>query len=104
MDRPLGLEDLQDVHPEIYDSLKKLLAHEGSVEDMGLFFQVLCMGSRFLMQGGALLSIPALSAAHLPEELCASTRDSAHLRKVENVLSAVYETQVLLGGERRGNL
>jgi len=40
MDRSLGLDDLRDVHPEIYDSLKKLLIYEGNVEDMGLFFQV----------------------------------------------------------------
>lgn len=40
MDRPLGLADLKDVHPEVHDSLKKLLAYDGSVEDMELFFQV----------------------------------------------------------------
>ncbi len=44
MDRSLGLDDLRDVHPEIYDSLKKLLIYDGNVEDMGLFFQVnMCM-------------------------------------------------------------
>ena len=40
MDRPLGLADLKDVHPEVHDSLKKLLAYDGNVEEMGLFFQV----------------------------------------------------------------
>lgn len=40
MDRPLGLSDLKDVHPEVLDSLKKLLAYEGNVEEMGLYFQV----------------------------------------------------------------
>ena len=40
MDRPLGLRDVKDVHPEVHDSLKKLLAYEGNVEEMGLFFQV----------------------------------------------------------------
>ncbi len=40
MDRPLGFGDLKDVHPEVHDSLKKLLAYTGNVEEMGLFFQV----------------------------------------------------------------
>ena len=40
MDRPLGLQDVKDVHPEVHDSLKKLLAYSGNVEEMGLFFQV----------------------------------------------------------------
>ena len=40
MRRDLGLEDLKDVHPEIYNSLKRLLVHEGDVAEMGLFFQV----------------------------------------------------------------
>ena len=40
MDRPLGLEDLKDVHPEIYNSLKRLLVHEGDVAEMSLYFQV----------------------------------------------------------------
>ena len=41
MRRDLGLEDLKDVHPEIYNSLKRLLVHEGNVAEMGLYFQVL---------------------------------------------------------------
>ena len=40
MERPLGLDDLKDVHPEVHHSLRKLLAYDGSVEDMGLYFQV----------------------------------------------------------------
>ena len=40
MDRPLGFRDLKDVHPEVHDNLKKLLAYTGNVEEMGLFFQV----------------------------------------------------------------
>ena len=40
MRRQLGLEDLKDVHPEIYNSLKRLLVHEGDVAEMGLYFQV----------------------------------------------------------------
>ena len=40
MDRELGLEDLKDVHPEVHDSLQKLLVYDGNVEDLGLFFQV----------------------------------------------------------------
>ena len=40
MDRSLGLSDVKDVHPEVHDSLRKLLAYEGNMEEMGLFFQV----------------------------------------------------------------
>ena len=50
MDRTLGLADLKDVHPEVHDSLKKLLAYEGNVEEMGLFFQVLLQRSCFSVQ------------------------------------------------------
>ncbi|KAK9830367.1 hypothetical protein WJX72_011319 [[Myrmecia] bisecta] len=38
-------EDLRELHPDIYTSLKKLLEFSGSVEDMGLFFQVEQAGS-----------------------------------------------------------
>lgn len=40
MDKDLGLEDLKNVHPEVHDSLQKLLVYDGNVEDLGLFFQV----------------------------------------------------------------
>jgi hypothetical protein len=40
MGRDVGLEDLKDVHPEVYVSLKKLLAYDGNVEELSLFFQV----------------------------------------------------------------
>ena len=40
MGQEVGLEDLRNMHPEVYASLKKLLAYDGNVEDMGLFFQV----------------------------------------------------------------
>ena len=40
MDGELGLEDLKDVHPEVHDSLQKLLVYDGNVKDLGLFFQV----------------------------------------------------------------
>ncbi|BDA45778.1 probable E3 ubiquitin-protein ligase HECTD2 [Coccomyxa sp. Obi] len=40
MGRDVGLEDLKDVHPDVYQSLKKLLAYEGDIADLGLVFQV----------------------------------------------------------------
>ncbi len=40
MNREVGLEDLKDVHPDIYQNLKKLLAYEGDVSDLSLVFQV----------------------------------------------------------------
>lgn len=40
MGRDVGLEDLKDVHLDVYQNLKKLLAYEGDVSDLGLVFQV----------------------------------------------------------------
>ena len=50
MDRTLGLADLKDVHPEVHDSLNKLLAYDGNVEEMGLFFQVPLLQTEHLLQ------------------------------------------------------
>ena len=35
------MQDLQDVHPAVYQNLQKLLA-EGNVSELGLVFQVSC--------------------------------------------------------------
>ena len=40
MGRDVGFEDLKDVSPDVYSSLKKLLAYEGDVSELGLIFQV----------------------------------------------------------------
>ncbi len=40
MGREVGLEDLKDVHPDVFQNLKKLLSYEGDVSDLGLVFQV----------------------------------------------------------------
>ena len=48
MDSELGLEDLKNVHPEVHDSLQKLLVYDGNFEDLGLFFQVTLLGLTLL--------------------------------------------------------
>ncbi|KAK9903911.1 hypothetical protein WJX75_000261 [Coccomyxa subellipsoidea] len=40
MGRDVGFEDLKDVHPDVYSSLKKLLAYQGDFSELGLVFQV----------------------------------------------------------------
>ena len=40
MGRDVGFEDLRDVNPDVYASLKKLLAFEGDFSELGLVFQV----------------------------------------------------------------
>lgn len=42
MGRDVGFEDLKDVHPDVYSSLKKLLAYQGDFSELGLVFQVCC--------------------------------------------------------------
>ena len=41
MQQKVGLEDLEGVDPEVAANLKKLLAYEGDVSQLGLFFQVI---------------------------------------------------------------
>ncbi len=59
MDRELGLDDLKDVHPEIHDSLQKLLVYDGNVDDLGLFFQVALL-LKFFRPWSELLLIAAI--------------------------------------------
>jgi len=49
MGRDVGLEDLSDVHPDIYASLKKLLAYDSEFSELGLCFQV-CAASAHRLQ------------------------------------------------------
>eukprot|EP00798_Chlamydomonas_sp_ICE-L_P005400 gene5400-5623_t len=39
MGQPPAFDDLRELHPEVHQSLQKLLAHEEDVESFGLFFQ-----------------------------------------------------------------